>query len=134
MNYELSKKERRELLLIRDNMVLDKEKKELKFTYPFVKDPSVLTDNRNQAIALAAGLEKRLKRNGELDAYNKALQEFLDRGCLVELTEEEMENWDGIVNYVSHHGVPKPGSTTTPLRIVSNSSLNNNNSGHSYNS
>ena len=29
--------------------------------------------------------------------------------------------------------MPKPGSTTTPLRIVSNSSLDNNGSGHSYN-
>ena len=45
-----------------------------------------------------------------------------------------MNEWSGITNYISHHGVPKPGSTTTPLRIVSNSSLNNNMSGHSYNS
>ena len=55
-------------------MVLDKENKELKFTYPFVKDPGVLTDNRSQAIALAGSLEKRLKKNGELEVYNKALE------------------------------------------------------------
>lgn len=133
-NYELSRRERRELQAIRDNMFLDKENKEIKFTYPLVKDPSVLTDNRSQAIALAGSLEKRLRRNGELEVYNEALKEFLGRGCLAKLTEEEMKSWDGIVNYVSHHGVPKPGSTTTPLRIVSNSSINNNNSGHSYNS
>ena len=45
-----------------------------------------------------------------------------------------MANWKGVINYISHHGDPKPGSTTTPLRIGSNSSLNNNMSGHSYNS
>ena len=31
------------------------------------------------------------------------------------------------------HGVPKPGLVTTFLRVVSNSSLDNNNSGLSYN-
>ena len=45
-----------------------------------------------------------------------------------------MKDWEGAINYISHHGVPKPGSTTTPLRFVSNSSLNSNGSGHSYNS
>ena len=39
----------------------------------------------------------------------------------------------GAVNYISHHGVLKPGSTTTKLRVVSNSSLDNNNSGLSLN-
>ena len=39
----------------------------------------------------------------------------------------------GHINCISHHGVAKPGSTTTPLRISSNSSLDNNGSGNSYN-
>ena len=37
-----------------------------------------------------------------------------------------MEAWDGPVNYVTHHGVAKPESVTTSLRVVCNSSLNNN--------
>ena len=44
-----------------------------------------------------------------------------------------MAAWRGPVNYISHHGVEKPTSTTTALRIVSNSSLDNNNQGLSYN-
>ena len=85
-NYELSKRERRELQAIRDNMILDKENKRLNFTYPLIKDPSVLTDNRHQAIMLAKGLEKRLKRNNELDAYNEALRDFLNRGVILEIS------------------------------------------------
>ena len=37
------------------------------------------------------------------------------------------------MNYISHHGVLKPGSATTKLRVVSNSSLDNNNFGLSLN-
>ena len=66
-------------------------------------------------------------------AYNKEFQEFLDRGVLRQLTKHELESWEGPVNYISHHGVLKPGSTTTKLRVVSNSSLDNNNSGLSLN-
>ena len=43
-----------------------------------------------------------------------------------------MDEWKGLVNYIAHHGVLKPGSQTTPLRIVSNLSLNSMNTGHSY--
>ena len=35
-----------------------------------------------------------------------------------------MDEWIGPTNYISHHGVERP-SPTTPLRIVTNSSLNN---------
>ena len=37
------------------------------------------------------------------------------------------------MNYVSHYGVPRPRSSTTVLRVVCNSSLDNNNCGVSYN-
>ena len=40
-----------------------------------------------------------------------------------------MKSWDGPINYISHHDIPKPASISTKLRIVSNSSLGNNNSG-----
>jgi hypothetical protein len=80
------------------------------------------------------GLESRLRKQGHLEAYNKEIRGYLDRQAARELTKEEMEAWKGQVNYVSHHEVPKPGSVTTPLQVVSNSSLNNNNSGHTYNS
>ena len=41
--------------------------------------------------------------------------------------------YTGPVLYVSHHAVFKPGSTTTPLRIVTNTSLKNANAGISPN-
>ena len=50
-----------------------------------------------------------------------------------EIPHDKLDKWKGGINYISHHGVLKPGLTTTLLRIVSNSSLSNNNSSHSYN-
>ena len=83
---------------------------------------------------MAAGLERRLlKTPGEINAYNDALKDFLERRVLKEISDEEMASWSGSLNYISHHGVPKPGLVTTSLRVVSNSSLDNNNSGLSYN-
>ena len=43
---------------------------------------------------------------------------------MVKLSKEELESWQGPINYISHHGVEQD-SITTPLRIVSNSSLKN---------
>ena len=45
-----------------------------------------------------------------------------------------MEEWDGAANYIAHYGVMKPQSHSTALRVVSNSSLKNDQSGRlSYN-
>ena len=72
-------------------------------------------------------------RNGQLKAYSDIVKDYIERGVFKELSQEEMDDWDGPVNYVSHHGVTKPRSTTTALRVVCNSSLDNNDSGVSCN-
>ena len=123
-----------ELAALEKNTYYDKELQRVVTNYPFRRDPSVLTDNYAQAVQLARGLEKRLIKSGMLEAYNAQLREMLERECLRLLTEEELKNWDGLINYVSHHGVEKPQSGSTPLRIVANSSLDNNWSGASYKS
>ena len=97
---------------------------QLKVEYQFQKDPYTLPNNREAAVRIAEKLERRLKQAGQLDYYNQEIQKILDRAAAVELTKEEMDNWSGPINYISHHGVEQP-SVTTPLRIVTNSSLKN---------
>ena len=63
-------------------MRLDEKEKVIHVTYPYVKDPNVLPDNRSQVIAMAKGQERRLRKLGHLEAYNKELQKFIDRGCV----------------------------------------------------
>jgi hypothetical protein len=129
----MTRKEQEELSLIESNISVDLSLNRVAFKYPFILDVNQLQDNRKQAIAIAAKLEHRLKSKSELFAYNEKIQDFLGRGVFRNLTKHELESWEGPVNYISHHGVLKPGSTTTKLRVVSNSSLDNNNSGLSLN-
>ena len=69
-----------ELKALEENTHYDREQKKVITNYPFKKDPSVLTDNYDQAVQLARGLEKRLIRSGMLEAYNEQLRDMLTRG------------------------------------------------------
>ena len=46
-----------------------------------MKDPRALKNNHNQAIRMAAGLEKTLRARDS----NKVLMEFIDRDCFMEI-------------------------------------------------
>merc|ERR1711867_57362 len=78
-------------------------------------------------------VQKRLVKNSLPETYNNVIREYIERGVFRLLSKEEMDDWDKAVNYMTHHGVPKPSSTITALRVVRNSSLNNNNRGVSFN-
>ena len=131
---EMSRREEKELAMIEESVSLDVEKKELSMYYPLLKDGKVLGDNKQQAIGVARGLEHSLIKKKQLDEYNSAFDDFIERGVIREISQEELDSWEGDCNYISHHGVIKPGSITTKLRVVSNSSLDNNGSGVSLNS
>ena len=99
--------------------------------YVFSKDPNCLPNNRATVVKMAIKQEQRLIKSGHLDYYNQEIKKYLERGAAVKLTEEELQTWKGPINYISHHGVERD-SASTPLRIVTNSSLNN--GGNSLNS
>ena len=122
--HELSRTEQYELDVIRSNIQLDPIKNRWTATYPFKANPSLLVDNKEQAIALMKKQEKRLLNNNEAaDQYRKAFQEFIDRGVISEITQEEQNSWSGPVFYISAHEVFKEDSSSTPIRIVVNPSL-----------
>ena len=97
----------------------------VKVKYPFKKDPaSCFKDNRKEVTMIAGRIWKQLKRDVLLDAYHCEMKKFIDRGTFVELTEQEMKEYAGPINYITHHGVLKD-SASTPLRIVTNSAKKN---------
>ena len=49
---------------------------------------------------------------------------MIDRGVVKELSQFDLETYDGPINYITHHEVLKD-SASTPLRIVSKSSFPN---------
>ena len=129
----MTAKEQAELVLIEEGIHFNQEEGVVKFEYPIVGNINKLEDNWGQAMAIEKKVEERLERHGELDAYNDEMRGYLERGTFREISPEELKDWKGPVNYIAHHGVRKPSSKTTKVRIVSNSSLSNKNSGVSYN-
>ena len=128
----LSRKEFAELRLIQDSVHIDKDSQKVIVSYPAIKDFSILSDNREQALSRARSLEKRLLKSGFKESYDEQLKDFIDRKAVERITDEELQSYKGPVNYVDHHGVLSD-SNTTPYRFVVNSSLSNNNSGISLN-
>ena len=93
-------------------------------TYPFKRDPHCLTNNREVVVKMAEKMEKSLLKSGYHETYNEEIKKALERGAAVKLSEQEIEEWRGPVNYIVQHGVIQD-SVTTPFRVVSNSSLKN---------
>ena len=80
---------------------MDHDLKRMAVKFPIVKDPTVLTNNFLQAMKMATALEKRLKRDGMLDDYNKCMKEFLTRPCITEISREKCAAWGGPINCTS---------------------------------
>ena len=117
-----SRKDQEELDILEKSVKLVNGK--LHVSYPFKRDPHILPNNRSTVVKMAESQERRLLKSGHFDFYTSEMQKYVDRGVVVKLSKQDMEEWKGPVNYISHHGVEKP-SVTTPLRIVTNSSLKN---------
>ena len=123
VGHDFSFKEEQELNMIRDNLTYDEIKSCWKTGYPWVIDPHTLPDNYHTALSTLRSTEKRLSRDAEWGTvYKQQLQDMLDRGASRKLTPEELKSWKGPVFYISHQAVLNPKSTTTPVRIVFNSS------------
>ena len=117
-SWKMTKREADELSLIEDNVMVDEDSGTFWIHYPLIKDPALLSNNRAQAIAIESGVQDRLIKSGELEVYNEVVRDYIKREVFKKLSREEMDDWEGPVNYVLHHGVPKPRSTTTALRAV----------------
>ncbi|XP_071963454.1 uncharacterized protein [Antedon mediterranea] len=116
-------KEERELNLIDEGLSYSDGKWTAK--YPWIRDPKDLPDNRSVAEAKLRATEKRLQKNEKYaEYYASQMDDMLERKVARKLSDSEMRSYKGPVHYISHHGIAKPDSKSTPLRIVFNSSAN----------
>ena len=126
----VSREDGAHLAAMRDQMKLEPDTErpgfgKISFEYPEKTSLNVLRDNATQAMGFQAHLERELERQGLREMYNEQFYEYVLNKVFVRLTQEEMEAWQGPVHYIVHHYVFKPGSASTKLRIVSNSSMGN---------
>ena len=105
----------------------------LKAEYLIKGDESLFQDNRAQVLTRQTRFFNSLKKDGLVDSYNKEFQDYVDRGVVSEVSQEEIKIWQqkgGYIHYVLHHGVRKVGEkVSTKLRIVVDGSLRNNYTG-----
>ena len=124
-----SEKKQAELELIESKMEI--RNGEVWCSYPYLKDPSCLADNKKAVLRVAEKVERGLIKDGLYSVYNDQIKSQLERGVAVKLSEEEISDWSGPYQYITHHAVLKD-SMSTPVRVVTNSSFNN--GGQSLNS
>ena len=118
---KLTQTEREEAKLIEESCF--KVENQLMIPYPWKKDPNLLSDNRGLAIKRLESTERRLKRNTEqAEAYCKQTEEMESMKFARKLSKEEQDKYNGPVHYISHHAVMRRDKTSTPVRIVFNSS------------
>ena len=130
---EMSLQEEKEYSMIEDGLRFCEESRCWEASYPWIKSPAGLPNNRCVAMATLRSAEKRLKKSKELGAtYNEQIEDMVSRGASRIISEDELGRYTGPKFYIHHFEVMNPKSKSTPCRIVFNSSANY--KGHSLNS
>lgn len=116
-------KEEKELALITEGLTYDVKQKCWIAIYPWIKDLNHLKNNFKVANARLRTTENRLKKLGieYANKYQSVIEDMVNRGAARKLSEE-VRDYEGPIHYIHHHEVLKPNSSSTPLRIVFNSS------------
>ena len=118
---KLSQVEREEGKMIKESCT--KSGNQWVIPYPWKRNPSLLPDNRQQAIKRLEATERRLSRNPEhAEAYRQQMKEMEQMSFARKISRKEAREYRGLVHNVSHHAVIRPEKKSTPLRIVYNSS------------
>ena len=92
--------------------------------YPWIRDPKQLPDNKEFASRKLKATEKRSEEDEALlRMYTEQIGDMIRPGGLArKLTKEKLDEYTGPVHYLSHHEVITPESTSTPCRVIFNSS------------
>merc|ERR1719494_1692594 len=104
-----------EYKLMEDCVTYDDVERVFRISYPFTEDPSILTNNFRQVVKIGEREERKLAKEGLIEAFNQEFDKMIEFGALIELEEDTKRSWTGPVHYVSLQHVLKPESTTTPL-------------------
>jgi hypothetical protein len=120
----VSYKEDQKFHVILEGLKFNEERRKWTASYPFFIPPSELKDNYQQVKAYTERMEKRLIKQGRVEEFNSQFRDTVERGVFRELSEEELREWKGPLNYIAMVEAFKNGPhATTLLRICMNSSL-----------
>ena len=126
--------ERKSVEFMMDSIRYDPNNKpRITISYPLKEEAHIQVRNYKQAFAVQKAHEKRVWKENLQEEYREEMNKMIEAGTVVELSQEEMDNWKGGVHYIAHFPVVKMSSTSTKVRIVSDSKMKNNMTGKSFN-
>ena len=113
----------KELMLIKNGLSFDVQQRCWVAKYPWIKDPSSFPENRYVAFATLKSTENTLMKNLlHADTYKRQIEDMLNREVARKVSEDELKEYSGPKFFISHHDVLRPGSNSTAMRIVFDSS------------
>ena len=119
---QLSQEEQYQYHELESRVHYDEVSQCFRVSYAFSDDPNILEENYGQVVKIAARLEKKLIKQGRMEAFNNEFDNMCTN-VLVELSQADIDMWDGPVHYISLQDVINEESPTTRFRIVGNNSL-----------
>ena len=105
----------------------------LQISYPFNKKAFQQQSNIAQVKAIQQSVDRSVIKKGILEEYHREIQKAIEADTIVKISAEEDEAWKGPVHYVSYFPVINLESSSTKVRVVSNSKMVNAHTGHSFN-
>ena len=97
-----------------------------KTSYPWIVDKENLENNLPAVMGVMKATKRKLAKDPSWEAvYETQLKDLISRGVAREVPEDELESWKasgGKAYYIAHQVALNPGSKTTPVRVVFNSS------------
>ena len=112
-----------ELSMMEERINFDPSVGKWRVSYPFLQDPKVLVNNYKTVLRMAETLERRLEKKGLTAGANEVFHKMISNGALVEISQAMLDMWDGPEHYLPIQAVVSEKSVTTPIRLVTNSSL-----------
>ena len=118
--------------ILKEHVTLNETLGYLQAKYPLKKDPTILIDNGKEAKACQISQERHQLKNDTHSQYVEQFRDMVERDVVSEISQAEMSAYTGPINYITHHEVYKPGSLSTPVHLVSNSSFKNGSTNLNY--
>ena len=88
---------------------------------------AIITIQQLLALSRFSSLEKKFERNPEFaNKYKETINDYVNKGHAVKLSQEKSKNVKRITNYVPHHGVVninKPGKVRVVFMLLPNSKI-----------
>ena len=95
-------------------------------SYPWNIDRHQLTNNKSAVLGVMNSTKRKLSKDPYWEqVYEEQLRDLIDKGFAREVSDDELIDWikeGGKTYFIAHQVALNPGSKSTPVRIVFNSS------------